>query len=458
MPFHLIYFMRGIHQYILYGFFLVLLISCTGSRKFFKAAEKLEKQGFIDQAANYYLESAQRNIDNIKAKLKLSEVGQKYVSNLSSQFFREFNSQQFEKSVEIFNTLKKFTDDAAVLSLTLDYPKSYLDDYSVAVEFYLNKYYKQTLENMEQEKWELALKTISKVKMYNAHYKDVENLEVTTKCEPLYRKVVSLMEAKNYVLAKQNLNLLLQISESYKDAKELSEIVYNQLKTSFLVFHHESKNEKMIADNLVNEFIDIARQYAHQVTMINQAPFSNMVTPVEFSCIGDIDLTKAIYKATGTDYFYVFEILNKKEITYGPTKTKLVAYEKTKTQKDTVILIEYKPIDYFQVKGERVYAYDFKYQLIDAASNQILVSKTENCSGVDKLLYHEFAKPIFTTIDNFFPYNPKLTPIVNQINPNPWRSEFRNVRELKSVDLLKKDADEKALKSFKYSLNHVIIK
>lgn len=450
--------MPAISKYILYFFFLFLLISCTGSRKFFKAAEKLEKQGLVDQAATYYLESAQRNTNNVKAKLKLSEVGQKYVSNLSSQFFREFNSQQFEKSVEIFNTLKKFTDDAAMLSLTLDYPKSYLDDYTVALEFYLNKYYKQTLENIEQEKWELALKTISKVKMYNNHYKDVEILEVTTKCEPLYRKVVSLMEAKNYVLAKQNLNSLLQISESYKDAKELSEIVDNQLKTSFLVFHHENKSDKHIADNLVNEFIDITHQYANQVTLINQAPFSNMSVPIEFSCVGDLDLTKAIHKATGTDFFYVFEIVNKKEITYGPTKTKKVAYEKTRIKKDTIFVIEYKPIDYFEVKAERVYGYDFKYQLIDAFTNQILISKTENCLGSDKLLYREFAKPILNSIDNFFPYNPASTPTVNQVNPNSWRSEFKNARDLKSITLLKQEADEKALKSFKHTLSNFIIK
>jgi len=435
-----------------------LFISCTGSRKFFKAAEKLEKQGFVDQAAGYYLESAQRNTNNVKAKLKLSEVGQKYVSNLSSQFFREYHSQQFEKSVEIFNILKKFADDANKLSLTLAYPKSYLDDYSVALEFYLNKYYKQTLENIEQEKWELALQTISKVTMYNSHYKDVEMLEVTAKCEPLYRKIVSLMDSKNYVLANQNLKALFLVSESYKDAKELSEIVDKLLKTSFLVFHHENKSDKHIADNLVSEFIDITHQYSNQVTLINQAPFSSMGVSIEFSCVGDLDLTKAIHKATGTDFFYVFEIANKKEITYGPTKTKMVAYEKTRIKKDTIFVIEYKPIDYFEVKAERVYAYDFKYQLIDAFTNQILISKTENCIGSDKLLYHEFAKPILNSMDNFFPYNPASTPIVNQINPNPWRSEFKNVRDLKSITLLKQDADEKALRSFKYTLSNFIIK
>ena len=72
----------------------IILFSCTGSKKYFKAAEKLEKQGLFNEAASYYLESLQRKPSNVAARIKLKEVGQKHASSLASEFFRNYNTQQ----------------------------------------------------------------------------------------------------------------------------------------------------------------------------------------------------------------------------------------------------------------------------------------------------------------------------------------------------------------------------
>jgi len=65
----------------------LVTISCTGSKKYFKAAEKLEKQGLLNEAAQYYYESLERKKSNTAARIKLKEVGQKHVNNLASSFF-----------------------------------------------------------------------------------------------------------------------------------------------------------------------------------------------------------------------------------------------------------------------------------------------------------------------------------------------------------------------------------
>lgn len=131
-------------KHILYINFLVvavLLSSCNGSKKYFKAAERLEKQGLVNEAAEYYLESLQRKPTSVEAKVKLKNVGQKYASNLASDFFRNYNTQQTEASLEIFERLKEFTTKAAALSVVLDYPKNYEDDYQKSVETFCSKNY-----------------------------------------------------------------------------------------------------------------------------------------------------------------------------------------------------------------------------------------------------------------------------------------------------------------------------
>src|SRR4051812_13403634 len=101
---------------------LFLLCACTGYRKYFKAGEKLENQGLMDEAAGFYLEALKRKPESADARIKVKQVGQKYVSSMASSFFRAYNTQDFESALEIFERLKQFHATAANLDIQLDYP------------------------------------------------------------------------------------------------------------------------------------------------------------------------------------------------------------------------------------------------------------------------------------------------------------------------------------------------
>ena len=188
---------------ILFGF---LAVSCTGSKKYFKAAEKLEKQGLVNEAAQYYLESLERKKNNTDARIKLKEVGQKHINNLASSFFREFNTQQYEQSIETYDEMKQFTSKAIVLNVDLNYPQAYKEDYSKALEYYLAKNNNEAKELVNQGKYDLALKNIAKIKKYDVNYKNTNELEVVSNCEPLYliairnivnTKTISVVKSSN---------------------------------------------------------------------------------------------------------------------------------------------------------------------------------------------------------------------------------------------------------------------
>lgn len=112
----------------------LFLTACTGTKKYFKAAEKLEKQGLVNEAAEFYLESLQRKPTNVDARIKLKEVGQKYVSFLCSEFFRTYNTGQLETSMEDFEKMKDFNSRTTALNVQLTYPSAYEDDYKNAVK------------------------------------------------------------------------------------------------------------------------------------------------------------------------------------------------------------------------------------------------------------------------------------------------------------------------------------
>jgi len=431
----------------------IVLSGCSGTKKYFKAAERLEKQGLVNEAAEYYLESLQRKPSNVEARIKLKEVGQKYVSNLSADFFRNYNTQQLEASLETFERLKEFTGKTSAVSVTLDYPKGYEEDYQKAVDTYCAKNYNQAYFLVNQKKYNDALTYINRIKKYNPSYKNLNQLEIISVCEPLYQNAVACIENKNYSGA---LNLLTNIkskTESYKDMQDLLFLASAQQTKSFILFapkNSPDRSEKEIEDYLFNSFNQVAAQKFTYAKVINNTPFT-FIPDVSGNSV-NVDLIQAVRKATGADYFYSYDISNRKEFNSGPQKSNSKAYLKVTTVTGTVVTTSYNQVDYSNIKANRSYSYQYNYKLINAYTNQIVSSQTQNVVAKDAIEYNEFARNFKGNLNNLFPYNPEQTAPVAQYNPSSWRKLFSANSTLKTFDELKEEANNQAVKLFQNSV------
>ena len=445
-------------------FLLVVIIifsACTGSKKYFKVAEQLEKQGLVNEAAEYYLEALQRKPTNVDARIKLKSVGQKHVSNLASDFFRDFNTQQTEASLESFEKLKDFTSKTAALDVVLDYPKPYEDDYQKAIETYCSKNYDQAYAMVNQKKYSDALTYITYIKKYNPNYKTTSQLEIVSYCEPLYQTAIISLENKNYGSALVPLSKIKEKTENYKDYKELYELSSAEQTKSFILIQPKTStdnSEKEIEDYLFNNFTQVTTQKLSAVKLINNTPFDESTGSADLlSNNTNIDLIQAIRKATDADFFYTYDVSNKKELNNGPVKTNYTAYNQTISIKNlTLTVTEYQPINYNSVKGSRTYSYDYKYKIINAFTNQIVSSQTQNILAQDAVEYNEFTKAFNGNINNLFPYNPQQTALTAQYNPGNWRRLFSAKNTLKSFDDLKSEANTNAINYFTSSVNNYI--
>lgn len=447
--------------YPIFALALVLFLSaCNGSKKYFKAAEKLEKQGLVNEAAEYYLESLQRKPTNVDARVKLKSVGQKYASNLASDFFRNFNTQQVESSLESFEKLKDFSGKTAALNVVMDYPKSYEEDYQKMVESYCSKNYNQAYSMVNQKKYSDAITYINNVKKYNPNYKTTQQLEITSYCEPLYQSAILSLETKNYANALVTLSKIKSRTENYKDYKELYDLSAAQQSKSFILLQPKDAGfaaEKEIEDYLFNSFNQVATQKFSNIKIINNTPFQEGAGADMLSGSNNVDLIQAIRKATGADYFYTYDVSNRKELNTGPTKNPYTAYNEVKTRiNDTLIKTEYKPVNYNLVKGSRTFTYDYKYKIINAFSNQIVSSQSQNMSSQDAMEYNEFAKTFNGNMNSLFPYNPQQTAAAAQYNPKNWRGMFTAKNTLKSFEDLKDETNNKTVNFFTNSvLNNI---
>ncbi|MCC6369406.1 MAG: hypothetical protein IT236_00230, partial [Bacteroidia bacterium] len=420
------------------------IVACSGSRKYFKAAEKLEKQGLVNDAAGYYLESLQRKPTNVEARIKLKEVGQKHLSNLASEFFRNYNTQQLEATLETFEKLKEFNAKTTALDVQLDYPKTYDEDYQKAVENFCHKNYDKANLLVYQKKYSEALTYLTKIEKYNSSYKNAPQLSIIATCEPLYQSAINYLENKNYAQALTLLGSIKNKTENYKDSKDLLELATAQQTKSFILFTPSPSSEntdKDIEEILFNNFSQAALQKNDKLKIINNTPFQNTTgSATDLNNNANVDLIQAIRKATGADYFYVFDVNNKREYNSGLNKNAARAFQEVKTRKnDTLIITEYKPVDYNIVKSQRSFTYEFKYKIINAYTNQIEASQIQTLRSQDAVDYQEFQRTYNGNINTLFPYNPEQTAPAAQYNPRAWRNLFSARSTLKTMDELRND-------------------
>ncbi len=431
---------------------LFTLAGCNGSKKYFKAAERLEKQGLVNEAAEYYYESLQRKPTNVNARIKLKEVGQKYVSNLASEFFRNYNTQQTEASLESFEKLRDFNSRANGLDVKFDYPKTYEDDYQKAVETFCLKNYNQAAVLVNQKKYSQALGYISAIKKYNSAYKNTPQLEIIATCEPLYQSAINNLENKNYSAALNQLSAIKEKTDNYKDYKDLLELATAQQTKSFILFQPKPSGdnaERDVEEYLFNNFGQISVQKLRSIKIINNTPFQNAPGSTDLNSGENVDLIQAIRKATGADYFYVYDVTNRRETNSGVSKTPYRGFQEVKTRKnDTLVITEYKAFDYNLAKAQRAYSFDFKYKIINAYSNQIVASQLQSMVSQDAVEYQEFARTFNGNINTLYPYNPQQTAPANQFGPNAWRNMFSARNSLKTFEELKNDAYNKTLNLF----------
>ena len=453
MLFFLILILKNKHYIFILLISIIVAVACTGTKKYFKAAERLEKQGLVNEAAEYYLESLKRKPTNVEARIKLKNVGQKYMSNLASEFFRNYNTQQLEASLETYEKLKEFDNSTSALDVRLDYPKTYDEDYQKAVTTFCEKNYDKAHLLVNQKKYGEATIYLARVQKYNSTYKNTKQLDVIATCEPIYQNAINSMEAKNYSAALNLLETIKAKSEDYKDSKDLLELATAKQTKSFILFEPSpsgDNSEKNVETELYYNFSQTAQQRFSSPKIINNILFENNSGRVpDLNKTDNIDLIQAIRKVTGADYFYVFDVTNKREFNSGINKTSQRGYQEVKTKKnDTLIITEYKAFDYNLVKAQRAYNFEFKYKIIDAYTNQVIASQTQSLRSQDAVEYQEFLRNFNGNINTLFPYNPQQTAPAAQYNPRGWRNLFSARNDLKLMDDLKKDVFNQTINLF----------
>lgn len=440
--------------------FIGVFLSCTGSKKYFKAAEKLEKQGLVNEAAEFYLESLKRNIKNTDARIKLKEVGQKYLDFLSTQFFREFSTNQYEASISTFEKIMDFKDRASALGVELSYPTAYKDDYQTAIDYYVEENYSKGLNIYKQKKYKEALPYFEKVKKYRPEYKKLQTYYITAHCEPIYQSIVIDIQNKNFQRALQNISQIYKVTDNYKDVKEIEALCQSALTKNVLVFQPDFSSRAFTFSNIDKE---LTTEFFNQLFNSNNA--SSFLKLKQDNTFGKLnydniknnpDLLRAIAKATNSDYFFIASISNRQVFSPKPQVSQFNAYQEIVKKVGETFFTEYVAVPYNNVKMQKSFSFNLSYQIIQTQNLQSIINQNIPVQINENKEYNEFLSKPTADIRKYYPYNPSITPPFSQYNPKAWRDLFFVSKEMKSDQQLKDEALQQALNHVHQSFQTLI--
>lgn len=420
----------------------LVLVSCSGAKRYYKQGIKYEESGMIDMAAEMYLNAIKSKPTYIDARIKLKDIGQRHVAQLSTNFFKNYSTQDYEACLENFTKLKSYCEQSQSFEIQLDYPKSYDDDYSVALEAFSEDQYVKSKQWLRKKRYPDALQHIQKIRKFNPQFKNTEELFVIASCEPQYQTAVLMLGQKKYELAIQALQTIKTVTTDYKDYSDLYDLTVLKLQKRILVLPKNTKASSESETQLYQSFLSIS---SPTLEFINEPTFLKSASQLELH-------QNVLAQATGASHIVLYSVSDFNQNTIGPRRTSYTAYQEYRYKKNDQIFTDYNPVSYANVRGERYLQYKFEYSIYDNRQNRSVESKSESIKASDIIEYNEFDGQYQGNINQLYRNRPTGNIVLGE---GVWRNLFSARNKFLSYEALKQQAFDKNKTSFTSIINRI---
>jgi len=182
--------------FLLVLLFSVTMVSCSGSKKFYKKGVKLQESGMHTEAADAFYASLLRNRDNTDAKIGMKKSGQQVLSRKLEEFSKFKTLEEKKKAVYSYIAALQYKEKIQKVGVTLEIPPFYTSDYEIVTQSYLADLYEAGIGLLEDGKFEEAEVNFKEIGNFDSNYKDANNLEDIAYLEPLYTSGIEHYNAR----------------------------------------------------------------------------------------------------------------------------------------------------------------------------------------------------------------------------------------------------------------------
>ena len=376
--------------------FVLLLVSCTGTKKMTKKALAFEQQGMYTEAANYFLDALSRKNTNIDAAMGLKRTGQLVLDDKLAVFFKAHTVKRYENAVYAYLNATEWRSKAETYRVKLEIPIYYEDYYSDDLAAYLATVYDKALTHLDKEEFDLGLSLLDEILRLSPAYKDVVELKTYARLEPIYRKGNLALEIKKYRKA----YYLFGKTNSYKDSEELKAYALKEAQYPIAMLPFENATStvnahKAFESQFLNLFINNKNPFikiidrVHIQTILNEQELglSGLVDSQTAARAGDLFGAKALLvgRLVSLDIKKIVPKANKKK---GWESYKQKQYNASTKEYDVVT--KYKKVYYYEYQGQNSVNLTIEYKLISTETGEILATNLITDKRQDFVSYIKF--------------------------------------------------------------------
>ena len=375
-----------------------MVVSCSGSKSFSKKAAKLDEAGLYAEAAEMYLQSAQRSNKNVDAKIGLKKTGQMLLNDKLSTFFKNMamGSNKGE-AVAAYLEAKRYQDQVGRLGVVLEIPDHYRTDFERVKGEHLVDLYDQGQALLAKQDFRAAELLFSQIAKLEPNYKDASSLQAVAYLEPLYRAGKADLEAGHYRKAYDELGRVVEKDPGYKDSGVLRQeaLTKGQYSIAVLPFTTSTKRTDVTSrvqahamTSLVetkDPFLKIVdRENIERILEEQRLGLSGVVDEQTAVRVGNLIGAQAVLMGTVMDYREEPGTLRRS------TKDAYESYRVQQVNKETgekYFVTKYKPTRYTEYYQENKVVMSFSYRLVSLETGEVLASKVVEREAGDHMYY-----------------------------------------------------------------------
>ncbi|PLX15118.1 MAG: hypothetical protein C0597_09210 [Marinilabiliales bacterium] len=432
---------------------VILLIAGCASKRYTKKAVKFEEAGLYEDAAEYYYQAVKKKDSNVDAKLGLRKTGQMTLDRKLADFTASYKQSDYKKAVYNYLDAEKYFNKVKAVKVDLDFPEYHKEYYEEAKGDYLNKKYADGVNKLNREDFKSALAVFEEIRGIDANYKDVNDLYITAKYEPMYRDANQYLETGLYRKAYYTYESIINGAGSYKQSVALKDeaqekgtitVLINDL--SYTSYRYGETTSEITSDlkgklsSLNNPFLRIIDPSSLGVNL-----YENGKMNMQAANLAGI---KAVLTGTVTDIRMYNGKLDKDE-----KRGYLKHVTKTKDKEGKEIeKVSYTKTKYYEYDQTNRSSLSLNFKLVSTEDNSVLVSDQINHNKSDRIHYATYEGDKNKLIPGYWKYsNRESSEDVKKDN----KSDINHLQDLLKADKNIKSAQTLLTELINQSVNEI---
>ena len=426
---------------IVYLLLLFSLWACDATKPFMHQAQIDMQDKNYNEAANNYYNILLLKPGNTEAKQGLKSSAQFVLDGKFEKFSQLVIENKVPDAVKQYQYNQKYYNRVKSVGAEINWPSMYNEVYEDIKDEYIAKIHYNSLELINQKKYEKAEEQFTQLAELDSTYKEVTVVRMSTVLEPLYQRGLRMMKNQNYKEAYFSFEKVLEYDAKYKDSKILKADALDKatITIGLLPMGNQTKldkKESQLYSQLLTKIQQITNPF---IKVLDKSNIENRLKEKQLELASFLNPATAIKTAEviGLKYLLFSSLDNAQVDNFNPSNETKVAYEaiNENVQKGSngayQFVTRFKKANYMETYQMRRVAYKVNYRLAN-----ILTLETETADSVEIEQKDEQTIGKYDgDFQNLYPFLPAGNFMPE--TPNAWRNQFTETkRNLLSISIL----------------------